>query len=36
MNSNYSCAIDRQTLKHHAEDMVLAGQKILKDLGEEQ
>lgn len=23
-----------QTLKHHAEDMVAAGQKILKDLGE--
>lgn len=22
-----------QTLKHHAEDMVAAGQKILKDLG---
>ncbi len=24
-----------QTLKHHAEDMMLAGQKILKDLGKE-
>jgi hypothetical protein len=24
---------DRQTLKHHAEDMILAGRKILKDLG---
>lgn len=23
-----------QTLKHHAEDMVAAGQKILRDLGE--
>jgi hypothetical protein len=22
-----------QTLKHHAEDMIAAGQKILKDLG---
>jgi hypothetical protein len=24
---------DRQTLKHHAEDMILAGRKILKDIG---
>lgn len=24
---------NRQTLKHHAEDMIAAGQKILKDLG---
>jgi len=24
---------DKQTLKHHAEDMIAAGQKILKDLG---
>lgn len=24
---------DIQTLKHHAEDMILAGRKILKDLG---
>ena len=24
---------DAQTLKHHAEDMIAAGQKILKDLG---
>lgn len=27
---------DRQTLKHHAEDMILAGRKILKDLGYEE
>lgn len=26
---------DRQTLKHHAEDAIAAGQKILKDLGKE-
>lgn len=26
------CPINRQTLKHHAEDMILAGQKILNDL----
>src|ERR1044072_7074010 len=26
---------NRQTLKHHAEDMILAGLKILKDLGAE-
>lgn len=26
---------DQQTLKHHAEDMIAAGQKILKDLGHE-
>jgi hypothetical protein len=26
---------NRQTLKHHAEDMIAAGQKILRDLGEE-
>lgn len=25
-----------QTLKHHAEDMILAGRKILKDLGFEE
>lgn len=25
---------NKQTLKHHAEDMVAAGQKILKDLGQ--
>lgn len=25
---------NQQTLKHHAEDMIAAGQKILKDLGE--
>lgn len=24
---------NRQTLKHHAEDMIAAGQKILKDIG---
>jgi hypothetical protein len=24
---------NQQTLKHHAEDMIAAGQKILKDLG---
>lgn len=27
---------NRQTLKHHAEDMIVAGQKIIKDLGEDQ
>ncbi len=27
---------NKQTLKHHAEDMIAAGQKILKDLGEDQ
>jgi hypothetical protein len=30
------CMIDRyncQTLKHHAEDMIAAGEKILKDIG---
>lgn len=26
---------NQQTLKHHAEDMIAAGQKILKDLGRE-
>ncbi len=26
---------NQQTLKHHAEDMIAAGQKILKDLGKE-
>lgn len=26
-------SINRQTLKHHAEDMILAGHKILKDIG---
>jgi len=26
---------NQQTLKHHAEDMIAAGQKILRDLGEE-
>lgn len=26
---------NKQTLKHHAEDMIAAGQKILKDLGAE-
>lgn len=30
---NYFGAANAQTLKHHAEDMILAGQKILKDLG---
>lgn len=25
--------VNRQTLKHHAEDMILAGQKILRDIG---
>jgi hypothetical protein len=25
---------NKQTLKHHAEDMIAAGQKILKDLGD--
>ncbi len=32
------CYLDepnQQTLKHHAEDMIAAGQKILKDLGEQ-
>jgi hypothetical protein len=24
---------NKQTLKHHAEDMIAAGEKILKDLG---
>ena len=24
---------NKQTLKHHAEDMILAGRKILKELG---
>lgn len=31
------CPVDNynaQTLKHHAEDMIAAGQKILKDLDE--
>lgn len=35
-NSTSICPVDnanQQTLKHHAEDMILAGQKILKDLG---
>lgn len=27
---------NRQTIKHHAEDMILAGRKILKDLGEKE
>lgn len=27
---------NQRTLKHHAEDMILAGRKILKDLGEEE
>ena len=26
---------NQQTLKHHAEDMIAAGQKILRDLGKE-
>lgn len=26
---------NKQTLKHHAEDMIAAGQKILRDLGHE-
>lgn len=26
--------INIQTLKHHAEDMILAGRKILKDIGD--
>ncbi len=26
---------NQQTLKHHAEDMIAAGHKILKDLGRE-
>ncbi len=26
---------DQQTLKHHAEDMIAAGEKILRDLGKE-
>ena len=25
---------NKQTLKHHAEDMIAAGQKILRDLGD--
>lgn len=27
---------DRQTLKHHAEDMILAGRNILKNMGEKE
>lgn len=26
---------NRQTLKHHAEDMIAAGQKILRDVGQD-
>lgn len=36
VKSKYPYRIDeanQQTLKHHAEDMIAAGQKILKDLG---